>query len=174
MNKKRAILWLFAALLWTGVIFLFSSQSYVDSNNTSMSVATFLSNLLIPDFSSWGPSSQAEWLSGINNLLRKIAHISEFALLGVLTYLTLLNLSGRTHRKKPPTKLGLGMISFYICVVLSALDELHQTVSAGRTPSTGDMLIDCAGVILGIIICSYKTRLPGPAPQQRLNVRRRG
>ena len=175
MKKGSAVIWLIVAILWVGVIFLFSSQSGMESGRLSGSVASFLSGILVPDFSTWGPSAQVEWLDSINNLVRKAAHFLEFALLGVLTYMALLNLSAGKRRRKPVTKMGLGMIGFYICAVLAALDELHQSFSVGRTPSTGDMLIDCAGVILGIIICAHKTRLPSAdASRQSPPVRRRG
>ena len=175
MKKSSAVIWLILAILWVGVIFLFSSQSFSESDSLSGSVASFLSGILVPDFSSLGPSTQAEWLDSINNLVRKASHFLEFALLGVLTYLAILKLSGGRRRKKPVTKLGLGMISFYICVALSALDELHQSFSTGRTPSTGDMLIDCAGVILGIVVCAHKAKLPSSAAsRQNPHVRRRG
>lgn len=173
MRKKGTVIWLLFAIVWAGIIFLFSSQSYSDSNGLSSSLASFLTGLLIPDFASWGPSLQADWLNSINNLLRKLAHFSEFCLLGVLTYLAALNLMGRRNRKRPPTKFGVGMVCFYICAVLAALDELHQSMSAGRTPSTGDMLVDCAGAILGIIICAYKTSLPGAVPRPKPTTRRR-
>jgi len=175
MKKGSAVIWLILAILWMGAIFLFSSQSFAESGGLSGSVASFLSGVLVPDFASWGPSMQAEWLDSINNLVRKAAHFLEFALLGVLVYMVLLNLSAGRRRGRPVTKLGLGMISFYICAVLSALDELHQSFSVGRTPSTGDMLIDCAGVVLGIIICAHKTRLPSSGAYRRdPPARRRG
>ena len=174
MKKKGSMIWLFIAIIWAAVIFLFSSRTGVESHETSTSLAAFLSRLLVPDFASWGPSSQTQWISDIDNLLRKMAHFFEFGVLGVLTYLTVLNLSRGVRRRKPASKFGLGMISFYICAVISALDEVFQIFSSGRTSSPKDILIDCAGIALGIIICAYKTKLPGNESRQGPAVRRRG
>ena len=174
MNRRKALAWLLVAVLWTGVIFLFSSRGWADSNRTSTSLASLVSNLLIPDFSSWGPSVQAEWLSGINSLLRKVAHVFEFALLGALSYLAALHFSDRLRRRRPSTKLGVGITAFYPCAVIAALDELLQRYSAGRTPSPRDMLLDCAGAVVGIVVCACLTRLPKVASKRDPALRRRG
>lgn len=174
MKKNSYVFWLISAIIWAAIIFAFSSRTGVESNETSSSLASALSGALVPGFSTWAPSAQVEWLDGINGLVRKLAHFIEFGLLGILTYLAVLKLSGRKSRKKPATKFGIGMISFYICIAIAAVDEMLQLSSVGRTSMAGDILIDCAGAVLGIVLCAHKTKLPGTAAKQAPVAHRRG
>ena len=174
MKKRGTFIWVLAAFLWIGLIFLLSSRTGHDSNETSRSMATVMSRIFIPDYSAWGPSTQSDWIEGINNLLRKMAHIFEFGMLGILVYRMMVYFAGSIRRKKPANKFSLGMGSFYICALVSALDEFIQRSSAGRNASTTDMMIDIAGAILGIVVCSYLTELPDAYQQRRRSAHRRG
>ena len=173
MKRRGSFFWVIAAVIWLGAIFLFSIKTGAESNETSSSLATVLSSLLAPDFSSWAPSKQSEWLSGINSLLRKMAHFFEFGLLGFLVYRTLLFLSGKSRKKKPVNKFALGTISFSLCVVFAALDEVLQISTAGRTSSSSDVIVDCAGIFLGVIISAYKTKVTNHGSSSQPAVRRR-
>ena len=77
-------------------------------------------------------------------LVRKIAHFSEFALLGMLFRW----LFAMLMEKKLPSfllPLGCGMI----CAVI---DECIQFFSPGRVCSFVDMCIDWSGVLTGIVV----------------------
>ena len=73
-------------------------------------------------------------LGGWDLLLRKLAHAAEYALLGLL----LARAAGR-----PSVALVLG-------VAYAALDEVHQTFVPGRAGRPVDVLIDTAGLALGV------------------------
>ena len=68
-------------------------------------------------------------------VLRKLAHALEFALLGAL----LLRALGRSW---PALALG---------IAYATSDEVHQHFVAGRHASARDVLIDSAGVVLGLL-----------------------
>ena len=68
--------------------------------------------------------------------LRKIAHACEYAMLGALLL--------RALRRELPA-LGVG-------VAYAASDELHQHFVAGRVGSPIDVLIDSAGVAIGVAL----------------------
>ena len=173
MKKKNTLIWLIFAVFWALVIFLMSSKTGSESNETSSSLASVLS-ALVPDFASWGPSKQMAWIASINHLVRKLAHFFEYGLLGFLSFRAAVAISSKTNRKKPASKFGLGMICFYIGVALSAFDEILQSRTAGRHSTSGDMVIDCAGLFLGIFLCAYKTKLTVSSSEQKPTVRRRG
>jgi VanZ family protein len=69
-------------------------------------------------------------------VLRKIAHAAEFAVLAALLL--------RALREELPA-LGLG-------VAYAASDELHQHFVEGRVGSPVDVLIDSAGVAIGVLL----------------------
>ena len=68
-------------------------------------------------------------------VLRKIAHVTEYAILGAL-------LLRAVERELP---------AFGIAVAYAATDEVHQHFVAGRHASPVDVAIDAAGIAVGIV-----------------------
>jgi VanZ family protein len=77
-----------------------------------------------------------------DTVLRKIAHVGEYAVLGALLY--------RAVRREPAA-IVLG--SLY-----AVTDEVHQSFVAGRHGSPVDWLIDTAGVVVGVLLLSWRSR----------------
>jgi VanZ family protein len=75
-------------------------------------------------------------LGGWDLVLRKLAHTAEFAILGAL----LLRALGHAW-----AALGLG-------VAYAVTDEIHQSFVPGRQGSPLDVLIDAAGVGVGVVL----------------------
>ena len=119
MPSSRALsLWL-PVVIWAAVIFTFSS---IPSLTTGLGT----------------------W----DTILRKGAHMTEYAILGLL----LLRALGR---ELPALALGMGY---------AITDEIHQHFVGGRHASPVDVLIDTAGVAIGIFVLSrlFQTRpVPG-------------
>ena len=76
-------------------------------------------------------------------VLRKAAHIFEFAVLAIL----LLRVGLRKERKIKRKYVYLVALVFGL--IYAVLDEYHQTFVIGREGSVKDVLIDSLGVILG-------------------------
>jgi VanZ family protein len=74
-------------------------------------------------------------------LLRKLAHITEYFILAILIYRTLLNLFAW---KKSRILLSVTML----CVLYAISDEAHQFFVAGRTAAVRDIVIDCIGIFI--------------------------
>lgn len=107
MPRSRVLsVWL-PVLAWAAVIFAFSS---------------------IPSLS----SGLGIW----DTVLRKGAHLTEYAVLGALLYRAL----GRES-----SALAAG-------IAYAATDELHQHFVRGRHPSPVDVAIDAVGVALGMLL----------------------
>jgi VanZ family protein len=70
-----------------------------------------------------------------DTILRKGAHTTEYAILGLLLL----------------RALGRELPSFLVGLVYAATDELHQHFVRGRHASPVDVAIDAAGVAIGII-----------------------
>jgi VanZ family protein len=83
-------------------------------------------------------------LGGWDLLLRKLAHTTEYAILGLLLARAVRN---------PTLAVGLG-------VLYAVGDELHQTTVAGRHGSPLDVAIDAVGVTLGVLAWQRLARRP--------------
>jgi VanZ family protein len=70
-----------------------------------------------------------------DTVLRKLAHFTEYAVLGALVL--------RAVRREPPA-VALG-------VAYAASDELHQHFVPGRHAALRDVAIDAAGVLAGVL-----------------------
>jgi VanZ family protein len=81
-------------------------------------------------------------------VLRKAAHVTEYAILGALLV----------------RAVGRELPAFGIGVAYAITDEIHQTFVAGRHGSPLDVLIDAGGIALGIaLFAAARERLPARA-----------
>lgn len=81
-------------------------------------------------------------LGGWDLLLRKLAHAAEYAVLGLL----LLRALGR---ELPAVAIG---------IAYAVTDEVHQAFVEGRHGAAYDVLVDAAGVLLGVYVLSRAAR----------------
>ena len=92
------------------------------------------------------PNTSPETLAVIHFTIRKIAHFTEYAILGFL--------AARAFRTSP--RLAIKQRWFLICaalvVVYALLDEYHQSFVPSRTASIFDSLIDMAGGLTALLI----------------------
>ena len=82
-----------------------------------------------------------------HRLLRKLAHFTEFACLGVI-------LGWIMNRKNRPWWIALGLGSLAACV-----DETIQIFVPERGPAVTDVMIDTSGVLTGILLLHTVWRL---------------
>ena len=138
-NLWRVRLWAYAPLvIWIGVIFFFSS-SQGSMSQTSLFIGPLLQFLF--------PEMPDETRLAVHGLVRKAAHITEYAVLAMLAVRTI---GLTTNIGTWPTWL----ISLTIVASVAALDEFNQSFLPQRTGSTYDVLIDIAGGILGILLAA--------------------
>ena len=126
--KKRILTILIClnlALIWGN-----SLMTGVDSEAVSGGVLEFLGRLFPVLLTETG-----------HTLLRKAAHFSEFALLGLL-------FCGRyrlARRNTPPHLMGFGL-------AVACIDETIQIFTPGRASSLIDVWIDTSGFCLGFVV----------------------
>ncbi len=105
-------------ILWCGIIFFFSHQPELKT-----------------PFGIW------------DFILRKIAHITEYLILALLTLRALKNYDLKYFKQ------------IFLALVFSLLyatsDEIHQLYVLGRQGSATDVLIDSMGITFGILIFAY-------------------
>ena len=123
----------------------FSSQSAEDSGKTSEKVIRPVAQVVVKDFETKTEAEQNSIISDMQLPVRKLAHMTEFGTLGMLIFLLL-----RTWNFSLP-RCGLGaMLGALIC---ASADELHQYLAQqGRSGKVTDVLIDCAGALIGCLV----------------------
>jgi VanZ family protein len=124
--------WLPVAV-WAGAITLFSS-SWFSGEHTS--------SVLLPLLSALFPGVHPHDLARVHAVIRKLAHYTEYLVLGSLTLRALL-LQGTARSRATVVAAVLGAL-------FAASDEIHQAFVPTRTAAAGDVLIDVAGVMSGV------------------------
>ena len=147
MKKKYIFIML---IVWMGIIFMFSSQTYEDQSLThTLTVfrGTPVEQLLQGvDFYYAGReiSIYAIGVEGIIEFfIRKAAHFGIFFVLGFLTYAFL--------RSKCDGSIMTFAVSFTFVALYACLDEFHQKLTGGRTPLLQDVVLDSFGGLCGIM-----------------------
>ncbi|MBR1758137.1 MAG: VanZ family protein [Lachnospiraceae bacterium] len=142
--KKETKRDLVLAILWMAVIFIHSAMPGDLSGAESGFFAAWL----------------AKWLPIEKELLhlfvRKGAHLAEFLILGVL----LQRLFARAEFRKWPEMgtFARNGCAFFCGVCYAVTDEVHQLFVDGRAGQVRDVLIDAAGVLLGVLITHFARR----------------
>ena len=78
----------------------------------------------------------------LNRIIRKLAHLTEFTILGGVLYVVL-----RRYIEYGTVVKTIGM-----GIVIASLDEFIQLFSLGRSSQLSDVLIDTVGIIIGILV----------------------
>ena len=125
--------------IWLGVIFAGSTDIF-STEQTSRYLVPFLRWL--------DPQISISTIATIHFALRKLGHLTEYAVLAVLLWRALR--SARNLRSKMST-LFAGV--WVACAIFAASDELHQSFVASRTASLNDVMIDVSGAVAGLVIC---------------------
>ncbi len=113
MTRPTALrLWL-PVVVWAGVIFVFSA---IPSLGTGLGT----------------------W----DLVLRKLAHMGEYAVLAALLW----------------RALGSYRFALALAVAYAGTDELHQRFVAGRHAAIRDVVIDAAGATVGLALVRYRRR----------------
>jgi len=127
-------------VIWMALIFVASTEHGSPAH-------TWL--LLEPFFRWFLPTASAVTADRVHLLIRKAAHLAEYATLGVVLFRAL----GSTYRgllrdeRWKIAALALGIAALY-----AVSDEFHQSFVPSRHPSASDVLIDTCGAFLGIAI----------------------
>lgn len=150
--KNKKMIFTILTFVWVAVIFSFSLQPGEVSGDMSGSFLRKILEWFAPGVFEQLDTMPQEQLEFWHTVLRKCAHFSEFAVLGVLSSMTLLQ-----------TKLSRrGLIAMGFCLAVAAMDETLQLFVDGRAGRVVDVMIDGAGagcgvlaVIIGVWVVGY-------------------
>lgn len=140
--KKRLLTVL--VLLWMGFIFWFSAQPSDESEDMSLAAGKLAGQILVPEYEEWTQGRQLAFARKIDFPVRKLAHATEYAILGSLLAVMYpsYGLDGRRWI----------LISLLSAAAYACTDEFHQLFVPGRAGRVMDVLIDSTGALAGICV----------------------
>lgn len=139
MKVSRFVKYWMPAILWMALIFI-GSTDILSAEHTSRFLVPFL-RWLDPHIS-WAA------LNTIQIAIRKLGHLTEYAILAGLLWRALRNGTGATM--KMSILFGIVLVA---CGGFAASDEFHQSFVPSRTSSAHDVMIDLCGALIGLTIC---------------------
>ena len=142
-SRARIVLTVLTAAVMV-LIFCFSMEPADQSDETSGILARQVIGVLYPEYDSYPESQQLEVYNSVQTVVRKGAHFTEFAALGLLLRLCLESWFGERRR--------LPFISWAAGTLYAGTDEIHQIQIAGRTGQWTDVLLDSTGVLAGVLL----------------------
>jgi len=137
-NKWRGRIIRYAPLiLWVAVIFI-NSSTVGASNNTSRIIRPLLEWLF--------PGATSATLDVYHGYVRKLAHFTEYGVLGFLAARSF------RHSSRPVLRKFWFIWAFLVVAVIALADEYNQSFNSLRTASVYDSLIDISGGLFAVAL----------------------
>ncbi len=150
MKHKKWLLWSLMAI-WLVIIFLFSAQNAMVSNQQSKGslraitkAGLSITNTLNITDIELSEENVTQILNTFDFPIRKLAHMTEYFVLAILLIFAL----------NATNKMGVWnlLLALGICFFYSLTDEFHQLFVPGRSGQFVDCLIDTLGACLACIL----------------------
>ena len=163
-------------LLWMAGIFAFSSRSGDESAEDSYLVGTMVGDIFVPGFDEWSAEKQQAFAEKIDHPVRKTAHATEYAILGLLAAgVSIPEVVGRRDEKTMSEEVGYSrttkseyakirrelLIPWGIAALYAATDEFHQLFVPGRSGQFSDVILDSAGALARLLILALVIKIIG-------------
>lgn len=113
------------------MIFIFTMSSF--NANDSSNQSNFIVNILVNIFNIHN-------IDILSLIIRKLAHLTEYAILGLLVYNLIHSYNKKTY------------IALFISILYAITDEMHQYFVPGRSCQITDIMIDTIGIIIGVYL----------------------
>jgi len=146
MEEKNTTLkkWIYRVLvvLWMVVIFLHSNKDATNSSEESAIVVNFVVDHFVSNYEELRPQEQELLRDRITIIVRKGAHMAEYAILGFL-------LVGALEIRH---LFILWLVAWILAIAYAGTDEFHQTFVPGRSGELRDVCVDGAGALIGVSV----------------------
>lgn len=175
MRVRRRV-FLVLMILWMAGIFVFSSRSGDESTEDSYFVGNMVGEIFVPGFDEWSAEKQQAFAEKIDHPVRKTAHATEYAILGLLAAgVCIPEVMGRRDEKTMSEEVGCSrttkseyakirrelLIPWGIAALYAATDEFHQLFVPGRSGQFSDVILDSAGALAGLLILALVRKIIG-------------
>ncbi len=124
-------------IIWLAFISFASSDEF-SAANTSRIIGPLVLWLF--------PNTSADTLATIHFTIRKLAHLTEYAVLGILAARAF---RGSSHQR---LRRHWFLAAFLLVASYALLDEFHQIFVPSRTASLTDSLIDMSGGLTALLV----------------------
>jgi VanZ family protein len=141
----RCTICIILSVIWMAVIFSFSAKTADESSAESNAIGMLVGEIVIPDFEEWSTEEQQSFTKDWDYPIRKAAHMTEYAVLGIF-------LLGALAGKQSVRHKVTAVRAFAVAVLYAASDEFHQYFVPGRACRIYDVGFDSAGALIGILI----------------------
>ena len=126
-------------LIWLGLIFVGSTDA-LSAEQTS--------RFLVPFLRWFDPQISGATIAAIQLMIRKLGHITEYAILAMLLW------RGLRRGTRLQAKMSiLFSLAWLAAAIFAVSDEFHQSFVPSRTASPVDVMIDICGAVVGLVIC---------------------
>ena len=140
---------------WMGLIFYFSAQTAEESSEVSGSVIEVLAEKFYPEYETLTPPEKQDLISSLQSVVRSTAHYCIYGGLGFFSFLTFISYTNLKYKVRVFWMLET-------CLLYSVSDEFHQTFVDGRAMQLTDIIVDFAGILTAVLICSLFVYLVRP------------
>lgn len=145
----KKIILTFLTVIWLALIFFFSDAKGYDSQDVSDS---FIDNTIVNICKFFNKDlkeeDEKEIIEVTSYPVRKLAHFTEYLILGILVFLTFKEY-GISY---------FAYMAFVFCVFYACTDEIHQFFVSERSMSIFDCMIDSLGSLTSITYLGFKRR----------------
>lgn len=144
-DSKKRFLYMIPVIIWMIFIFYMSGKTGQESSGQSGKISLFITNLL-EKVRQDSPQEMQNLQDILELVIRKAAHMTEYAILFLLSYLAMVKISmiqSRFYNRS---------IAVLISLLYACSDEMHQLLVPGRSGRMIDVGIDMAGVLI-VLIC---------------------
>lgn len=156
VSKKVFLILMF---LWMFLIFFYSSRPADISEQDSGRIGVWLGRMFVPGFEEWPEDKQEEFAGRVDHPIRKTAHVTEYAILGILVAGVCAPEKRKYNSKTQVIKkerenyfVRRLVLPWLIAAAYAATDEFHQLFVPGRSGQISDVILDSVGALAGIVV----------------------
>lgn len=155
LQKHSIAMTLLPVLAVMGMIFWFSAQTGASSGALSGRITARVVRFFVPDVDTFSQADRQALFYTVGTIIRKGAHFSEFALLGITLMCHIRQLEKRVCLRRR------WLWAWAVGTAYAVTDELHQHFVGGRNPAALDVFIDSCGVVAGVALVCWILRRHG-------------
>ena len=137
------------------MIFVFSTEDAEHSDRTSGLISRRVLSVIHPDYEQLEEKEQKRLYDDIQHIVRKCAHFTEYALLGLMLRLCLESWFGHKCRNSR----SLSLAGICTGILYACTDEFHQLLIEGRSGQWTDVIVDGSGALFGILIATFMIKI---------------